>query len=307
MSILEKKLMNCLSSNENEFVIFIFHGVIDSNSYQIRNYTKKHIYKNEFVEILNILTNKGNGISIEEMMYCLNNKKKFPKFSYVMTFDDGFENNYSVAAPILESYKVPSIFYISTDFVENNSMSWIDKIEYGLEISNKGKVKLSWEDSESYFFDIKSKVGILKKIRNHVKSNTSFDINKFVSDIYEQLKINEINSLETNLDKKLSWKQIIDLNNNEYFQVGGHSHNHLSLTSFNEKDLNFQINKSISLFKEKAKIDLQYYSYPEGQTVDFNDLVIQKLKNNGIRCCPAATHGINNLSSDPFRLHRIFL
>ena len=307
MSILERKLEKYLSFNEDEFVIFIFHGVIESNSCKVRNYTKKHILANEFIEILNILSSKGNAISIEEMMYCLNNKKKFPKFSYLITFDDGFENNYSVAAPILQSYEVPSIFYISTDFVENNSMSWIDKIEYGLEMCSKGNIKLSWDDNEYFFSDIPSKINLLKKIRNYVKCNTSFDIKKFVSDIFRQLNINEINSLETNLDKKLSWEQIVDLNNNKYFQVGGHSHNHFSLTSFNEKELTHQINKSISLFKEKANIDLQYYSYPEGQSVDFNDLVIQKLKNNGIKCCPAATHGINNLSSDPFRLHRIFL
>ena len=67
----------------------------------------------------------------------------------------------------------------------------------------KKEIKLSWDDNE-YFSDIPSKINLLK-IRNYVKCNTSFDIKKFVSDIFRQLNINEINSLETNLDKKLSW------------------------------------------------------------------------------------------------------
>ncbi len=30
-------------------VIFLFHGVIDRNPFKIRNYTKKHLLKKEFI------------------------------------------------------------------------------------------------------------------------------------------------------------------------------------------------------------------------------------------------------------------
>ena len=48
-------------------------------------------------------------------------------------------NNYSIAAPILNDLKIPATFYFSTDFVENNTMSWIDKIEYCFEKDKKQK------------------------------------------------------------------------------------------------------------------------------------------------------------------------
>ena len=51
----------------------------------------------------------------------------------MISFDDGFENNYSIAAPILDYFKLNATFYFSTDFVQNNSKSWIDKIEYCFE------------------------------------------------------------------------------------------------------------------------------------------------------------------------------
>ena len=57
------------------------------------------------------------------------NETPFPKNSFALTFDDGFENNMSIAAPILTDYKVPATIYVTTNFIENNEMSWIDKIE----------------------------------------------------------------------------------------------------------------------------------------------------------------------------------
>jgi peptidoglycan/xylan/chitin deacetylase (PgdA/CDA1 family) len=55
--------------------------------------------------------------------------------AFVLTFDDGFENNYTIAAPILLRLNVPAIFYITTDYIEKNMMSWIDLIEYAAEHS----------------------------------------------------------------------------------------------------------------------------------------------------------------------------
>ena len=71
-------------------------------------------------------------------------KKDLPKNSFAITFDDGFENNYKIAAPILKKYNLKSTFYFSTELVENNSMSWIDKIEYAFEKSNQKLILLPW-------------------------------------------------------------------------------------------------------------------------------------------------------------------
>ena len=46
---------------------------------------------------------------------CLNNLP-FPPNSFAITFDDGFENNLSVAAPLLSDLKIPLTIYITTNF-----------------------------------------------------------------------------------------------------------------------------------------------------------------------------------------------
>ena len=79
---------------ENTFLIFLFHGVIQDVNTGIRNYTKKHLLAEEFEILIKRLKAKGNPISMDDVIWNNENGKKLPPYSYAITFDDGFENNY---------------------------------------------------------------------------------------------------------------------------------------------------------------------------------------------------------------------
>ena len=133
---INRALLKLSKLKNNDYIIFLFHGVIDKDNYKIRNYSKKHINKKKFETFLKKCKKIGNPISIEDLVDYKNCKKKLPQKSFIISFDDGFENNYSIAIPILKKLNIPAVFYLSTDFVENNSMSWIDKVEYCFENYN---------------------------------------------------------------------------------------------------------------------------------------------------------------------------
>jgi len=292
---------------KNTYKIFLFHGVIKKNNYKIRNYNNKHILESNFFKFLKFLKRKGNFLSVDEICYHVINKINLPKNTFCITFDDGFENNFSVAAPILDDLKIPSTFYFSTDFIDKNSMSWIDKLEYCIEKKDRGEVNLPWLKKNFYFSNKKSKILLLNSIRKNVKKKLSIDIDKFTHSILKQLNKKVSKNLNTPIDKKITWNKVKLLNNNNLFTIGGHSHRHISLGSLSSNQADHEISKSFSLFKKKAGIVLKHYSYPEGMKIDYNNSIIKKLKNRGIKCCPTAINGINNLKTDLFKLKRIMI
>ena len=118
--------------------IFLFHGVINKNPFKLRNYTKKHLSIREFEDVLNDLkTNKGKCISLDNVYLTLKKNLHFEDFSYCITFDDGFYNNFKYAFKILKKRKLYATFYLTSDFIEKNEMSWIDKIEHMIEKTKK--------------------------------------------------------------------------------------------------------------------------------------------------------------------------
>ena len=76
-------------------------------------------------------------ISIDEYLFYCENKTDLPPNPVVVSFDDGFKNNYSVAAPILDEFQIPAVFYISSGVVNTNMMFWVDVLEDCINLTKK--------------------------------------------------------------------------------------------------------------------------------------------------------------------------
>ncbi len=291
--------------NDNSLAIFLFHGVVNNSNYSIRNYTRKHIKKDHFYSFLKSLKKIGHPLSMNEVIHYNEERKPFPEKSFAITFDDGFENNYSIAAPILKDLDISATFYVSTEFIDKNYMSWIDYIEYCFEITKLGKLSLPWERNKFEFKNNTDKIRILDYLRNRVKVDMSIDLNQLVSSIFNQCGVEKINGTDDPLDLKMNWNQIKEINDDENFIIGGHSHKHINLAFLDNQELKYEIETSMKLLEEKSSIKTFHYSYPEGLEYCFSEKVISELKKVGIKCCPTAIHGLNKFYDDLFHLKRI--
>ena len=299
-----KALLKLKNLKDNNYLIFLFHGVIKKNDYKIRNYNKKHITKKNFLSFIKKCKKIGNPISINDLKEYKDKKKKLPKKSFIISFDDGFENNFSCAIPILKRLKIPTVFYLSTNFIENNDMSWIDKVEYCFEKYNHNLL-LPWRKKDIFLNKRSDKIKYLEEIRKIVKNDKKINVDDFCEYIFSATKIKPIKKLSTDIDKKISWSKVKTINKSNLFTIGGHSHKHISLGLLSEKKMKYQIFKSLALFRKQINLNLKHYSYPEGQKIDFNHKVIKTLKDQKILVCPTAINGTNNLSTDFFLLKRI--
>ena len=292
---------------KNSYSIILFHGVIKKNKTKVRNYTNKHLELSKFTSIIKFLKSKGNCLSVKEFIKIKKEKKKLPDYSFSVSFDDGFENNYKLAAPVLNKFRIPTIFYVTTNLLKNNQMTWIDQIEILLE--NNNFIKNKFLSKKKIILDTKtSKINFLKFLRKKVKSNyKKYNTEKIVREIYKQANKKVINSSNNQLDKKMSFSQLKKLSKNPLFSIGGHCHNHVSMTSLNKKKLSYEIDTCLKILQNELKFKIDNFSYPEGSRIDYNKSVINALKKRGIICCPTAVSGYNNKKTDLFELKRFMI
>jgi len=287
--------------------IFLFHGVVEKNTYSVRNYTKKHVEKDTFAGIIRGLHASGKPLSMEEVVWHNQNSEPYPPRAFAVTFDDGFENNFSIAASILVEEGVPATFYVTTGFIESNAMSWIDRIEYCLENASSGGLILPWSEEIRPFQTPEDKIRLLEEIRQKAKNDPAISVASLVGDIFNQCCIEPVTQSNDQLDKKMSWKQVRKLNELPDFIVGGHSHTHAVMSFLSIEEVEDEISTSHELLKQKADISSRHYSYPEGSENSYSTQVIASLKRHGVVCCPTAIDGINGLSQDLFHLKRIMI
>lgn len=285
--------------------IFLFHGVIEKRRGQVRNYTGKHLLRSRFRQVLDDLMRVGAPMSMDEVVEHWRAGRPLPPRAFAITFDDGFENNVSVAAPILRELRLPATFYVTTSFVEGNRMSWVDRIEHCLEAVPAGSVQLPWHGSPRPFGDAPGKIALLQDIRTRAKTDPRVDPEALADTVVAQCGGPAAACSDDPLDRKMSWAQVRELAEDPLFSVGGHSHGHRILSFLEPQELHEEIDTSLELLALRAGVRPRHYSYPEGLEWCYSEQVSEALRRRGVVCCPTAEDGVNALGDDLFRLRRI--
>jgi len=79
-----------------------------------------------FVEHLNLLWNEGyHTISLYELLNHLTIGAPLPEQSVVLTFDDGYRDNYEHAFPLLLRWNMSATFFIVSDFIDNQNPRYV--------------------------------------------------------------------------------------------------------------------------------------------------------------------------------------
>ncbi len=291
--------------SDREVAIFLFHGVVAESIGLVRNYTRKHLERRIFCEVLEQLTAAGRPMSLQDIVAHCVSGEAFPPRSFAVTFDDGFENNYSIAAPILSDFGVPATFFVTSGFIEHNAMAWVDRIEYFMEHTRRGALRLPWTEEAQWFEDRAGKIALLEQIRHRAKRDPVLDVDELVGDIFAQGTLEEVAAGDGPLDRKMSWQQVAALACHELFTIGGHGHTHRIMSYLDDEALQREVSECLRLLQEKASVTAAHYSYPEGLEYCYSDRVIDALRRHGIVCCLTAEDGTNRPDEGIFRLKRI--
>jgi peptidoglycan/xylan/chitin deacetylase (PgdA/CDA1 family) len=88
-------------------------------------------HKESFQSQITFLYENYDVISVDLANDILFNDKPYvsSKPMAVITFDDGFQDNFDIAYPILKQYNMPFIIFLTSDFIDNENetfMSWDD-------------------------------------------------------------------------------------------------------------------------------------------------------------------------------------
>ena len=293
--------------NPQGVVIFLFHGVIARQEHSIRNYTGKHLLQPLFESCMARLSRKGTALSMDEILAISKKRAPFPPNSFAVTFDDGFENNLTLAAPILRHWRIPATVYLTTSFIESNQMSWIDRIERAVEETQAKEIRLETNLSPHSLQHQNGKIEFLKAVRIHAKTRTECCPHRLADEICEELGNVRGDQSDDALDNKLNWKQVAEARASGILHFGGHSHTHAILSFLSTEQLDAELDTSLGLLRERGGVGPIHYSYPEGLAHCFSDQVIQAMRKRGVECCPTAIEGVNTEGTDPFRLFRILV
>ena len=101
--------------NRKRVPIICYHSVTSDTAPVHHDPHKQHLPLRLFLRQLDFLQRRYNVISLSEYVAAKRTNRRLPDYSIVITFDDGFEDFYSVVAPQLQQRKLPATVFVITD------------------------------------------------------------------------------------------------------------------------------------------------------------------------------------------------
>jgi len=179
--------------------------------------------------------------------------------SVIVTFDDGYKGNLTLALPIMEKYKVPATVYVSTGFLDRTSTMWWAEHEHVLRGLNL--LELNWRGRQ-YAWQI---------VTPQQKWETFLELNA----LFKSLNLHEQEELMDVLRERrgepysydqlmLSWDELQQLNKSPLITIGAHTTTHPILRLCSQERLRTEMEESRRILQERLGEDVPHLAYPFG-------------------------------------------
>ena len=222
-------------------------------------------------------------------------KNSLPANAICVTFDDGYQNNLSVALPILEKYNIPATIFIATGFSEGNTM-WNDKVYHLFRDASRASLLLNGQDVELGDYDQRRQ--LLKELIDQLKYLPIETRNSELKKIYDE------NQIEPQKDLMLSPEEIAALAA-KGIEIGAHTVNHPILAVLDEDQQFEEIAQCKRQLESWAGKPVLHFAYPNGiPNQDFTETTVNIVRNLGFKSAVATRKGVSTRESCIFKLHR---
>ncbi len=279
---------------QKNIAILMYHRIIDSDY----NFWKLNISPAIFEKHMKYISENYNVLRLEEIW----NNIVQPNQKYVViTFDDGYVDNFRFALPILEKYQVPATVFVSTDLIDTNEMYWWDELEkifildsYVGEFVFKG---ISYRVVNS---DDSNAACIA--IRNRIKEMNPAEQKKSMRELREVLGVEKPSTSEL---RCVNTNELRAMAESQYITIGGHTKSHLSMgKQHSEELLRSELEESLEILKRKTGKRINVFAYPFGGKEDWCDTADRIVAECGIAKSVLVGSGNINASDTMYNLPR---
>jgi peptidoglycan/xylan/chitin deacetylase (PgdA/CDA1 family) len=288
----------------NGVLILVYHRIINPKPGFLLDPGVVSAYVAEFKKQMEYLSRNYTVISLEQLLEFRKKKINPPQNSVIITFDDGYKDNYLNAFPILRKYGFPATIFITTDALEKKALFWWDRIAYAIQSTKKASLEM--QPFGRYTLNNEpQKLMAIRFIQSQLKGMEERRKNQIIEMLFEVLAVKKPKQ-DYIRQHLLSWDEVLEMGRHK-ITFGSHTQSHPILTNLPLKDAESEIRQSKSILEIKLGKKITCFSYPNGYKQDFNKNLKSLLRQNGFECAVTYIPGWDTASSDLFELRRIFV
>ena len=294
-------------------VILMYHRVLTPDDMSRSGSHPAMIVESQtFADQMAVVKQRFKVLSIEEFTARMEQRIPFENSSCLITFDDGWRDNFMNALPILRLHQLPALVFLPVNFISRKRLFWQEDLVHLLVLAvamarkNPARKERLCQLLESIGLGQLLNLGdsdprplVIEAISRNRAGWTLSLIETTLGHLKSELGVNNADTEGT--DGFLSWEQIAEMSQ-QGVTFGGHGAEHYLLSEVPVEEAREDILMSKHVMDVRCKDMVPTFSYPRGY---WTSQVVKEVKAAGFRLAFLARGGSVSCEDDRFLLRRI--
>jgi peptidoglycan/xylan/chitin deacetylase (PgdA/CDA1 family) len=296
---------------EERAIILMYHSVVDRSDCALGD-SGVVAAKNAFCQQMKFINERMRPVPLSELVVALAQRRAVPTRAVAVTFDDGYEDNYLHAFPVLRELGIPATIFLTTGHIESSKTFWWDAVEATIACSQQRALnlrelatrwRLPWAlASELPLITPKQRQRASRYVTTLIKAARLTENPDCISAVQEVLKVSTI----PQGPRMLGWKQIAEMSAHG-IEFGAHTVSHPDLTQVTAAQALRELGDSKDTIESRLKAKVLTFAYPYGTSSHWTPALAALARKVGFHGIATADSGAVTARTNVHRLPRLSL
>jgi peptidoglycan/xylan/chitin deacetylase (PgdA/CDA1 family) len=255
-----------------------------------------------FAQQMDYLASQFYVCSLADAVACLRTHD-LPDNTVVVTFDDGYRDNYLHAFPILKKFSIPTTIFLATEVIGSGKVLWHDRVFAAFRNTREPFLTEYGNQLGSHpLRTVKEKLLAQAHVRAFLRSLDNDARSLWIARLVEQLSVEDQHDADAPA-LMLTWDEV-RIMHRDGISFGSHTVSHPILSKMSAVKAREEISESKRILEERLGAAVEAFAYPNGARDDFTEEIKGMVKEAGYTCAVTTIFGVNEIGHDVFALHR---
>jgi peptidoglycan/xylan/chitin deacetylase (PgdA/CDA1 family) len=256
-----------------------------------------------FYQQMKFVRSNFNVVSFQDLYDCEVNGKPWPDRALIITFDDGYRDNYTNAFPILKQMGLCATIFLVTGHIGSAKLFWWDLIAYCIKHTELSSVLLPEISSEALPLTNASQQQVaIRTILRWIKRVPEEVKNHFLEKLAPSLNVKVPNDIATGMH--LSWDEVKKMAA-DGIDFGSHTVTHPVLSNVSRLQLKQEVCRSKETIEQQLGCQVIALAYPVGSRKNFNEHARSVVAECEFKYAVSYDEGIVSSTFDRYAMPRI--
>ena len=268
-------------ANANRLTVLCYHGVVEKRLDPQHLQFRTTVSTSDFAEQLQWLPRWFTPVTVAAVRDRLLGRAPLPRHPLLVTFDDGYRNNFTLAAPLLRKYGVPAAFFVSTGYIGTDRLYWYDELKLRLLAWPRRDIRFPGQsESQLWPDEPRDRRDLAQRISTACKTIPNDARLEYTDYVRRETPEWRIDAAGREAIRPMNWDEVRSLSD-QGFEIGSHTVDHPILSQLDAEALRRELRGSKSRIEEITGKPCFAIAYPNGTMRDISPAVVAETEAAG--------------------------